>query len=103
MCLVPFFIGDQKSRSFRSSLTFLCRFFQNVSEPRCVSAVREVEDDLQKILRSTRPKPEEPERDPETERQHEESGALFSRLRFVRLFYQGLAALDRHDIAEGQK
>jgi hypothetical protein len=48
-----------------------------------------VEDDLQKILRSTRPKPDEAARKPEVERQHEEAGALFSRLRFVRLFYQG--------------
>jgi hypothetical protein len=62
--------------------------FKNVSEQRCSSAIREVEDDLQKILRSTRPKPEEPVRDPEVERLHEESGALFSRLRFVRLLYQ---------------
>ena len=33
--------------------------FQEVSEQRCTSNIREVEDDLQKILRSTRQKPEE--------------------------------------------
>ncbi len=77
--------------------------FQDVNEQRCSSAIREVEDDLQKILRSTRAKPDEKERDPEAEQLHEKAGALFSRLRFVRLLYQGLAALSRHEIAEGQK
>ena len=33
--------------------------FQDVSEQRCTSNIREVEDDLQKIMRSTRQKPEE--------------------------------------------
>jgi hypothetical protein len=76
---------------------------KDISEQRCSSAIREVEDDLQKILRSTRPKQEDRNRDPETEKRHEEAGALFSRLRFVRLLYQGLAALSRHEVAEGQK
>ena len=34
---------------------------------------------------------------------HEEDGALFSRLRFLRLFYLGLGCLFRMEILEGQK
>jgi hypothetical protein len=76
---------------------------KDISKQCCSSAIREVEDDLQKILRSSRPKQEDRVRDPETEKQHEEAGALFSRLRFVRLLYQGLAALSRHEVTKGQK
>ena len=36
-------------------------------------------------------------------KQHEEAGALFSRLRFLRLFYLGLGCLFRMEIPEGQK
>lgn len=36
-------------------------------------------------------------------KQHEEAGALFSRLRFIRLFYLGLGCLFRLEIQEGQK
>lgn len=93
--------------SFEGAPLYLLKYtiltFKTVNEQRCTSAVREVEDDLQKILRSTKPKPEEPAREPEVERLHEEAGALYARLRFVRLLYQGLAALDRHDVNEGQK
>ncbi len=35
--------------------------------------------------------------------QHEEAGALFSRIRFYRLMYQGLVALARQDLAEGAR
>ena len=73
-----------------------------------------IQDDLQRTLRATKSQKKvhgdqkhnstNPIESVDTKaKQHEEAGALFSRLRFLRLLYLGLGCLFRLDIQEGHK
>nr|XP_053647736.1 N-alpha-acetyltransferase 35, NatC auxiliary subunit-like [Cherax quadricarinatus] len=67
-----------------------------VSEVRAGGMMREVEEELQRAVKATRNRQGEPW-DPKMQKQHEDAVALFSRIRFMRLFYAALAAIMRRE------
>ncbi|KAB7494007.1 N-alpha-acetyltransferase 35, NatC auxiliary subunit [Armadillidium nasatum] len=67
-----------------------------VTETRSAGMMREVEEELQRAVKSSRSKQGEPW-DPKMQKQHEDAVALFSRIRFLRLLYAALTAIMRKD------
>ncbi|KAG0725073.1 N-alpha-acetyltransferase 35, NatC auxiliary subunit [Chionoecetes opilio] len=67
-----------------------------VSEVRAGGMMREVEEELQRAVKATRNRQGEPW-DSKMQKQHEDAVALFSRIRFMRLFYAALAAIMRRE------
>lgn len=67
-----------------------------VPEARAAAAVREVEEELQRVVKSSRSRQGEAW-EPLMQKQHEDAVALFSRVRFLRLLYAALAAIMRRD------
>ncbi|XP_069160912.1 N-alpha-acetyltransferase 35, NatC auxiliary subunit isoform X2 [Procambarus clarkii] len=67
-----------------------------VSEVRAGGMMREVEEELQRAVKASRNRQGEPW-DPKMQKQHEDAVALFSRIRFMRLFYAALAAIMRRE------
>ncbi|KAG8181137.1 hypothetical protein JTE90_002497 [Oedothorax gibbosus] len=61
---------------------------------KATAMLKEVEEELSKKSKVTRPKPGE-EQDHETQAQHEEATALFSRIKFCRVFYQALLVFQK--------
>ncbi|CAL4107801.1 unnamed protein product, partial [Meganyctiphanes norvegica] len=68
-----------------------------VSDVRAGGMMREVEEELQRSVKATRQRQGE-DWDPKMQKQHEDAVALFSRIRFLRLFYAALVALMRRDV-----
>ncbi|KAJ4436505.1 hypothetical protein ANN_16536 [Periplaneta americana] len=66
------------------------RLVPDVSEPRTMGMLKEVEEELH---RRTRSKPS----DPSSSEEHEDLVALYSRIKFMRLFYQALVCLGRRE------
>jgi len=83
-------------------LTYGFKLGSEVNEQRAVSMLREAEDELQKKCRNTRAREGEV-RDEETALLHEQTAALFSRIRLIRLLYSGLVSLFKLDVADGGK
>ncbi|KAF2364702.1 NatC N(alpha)-terminal acetyltransferase Mak10 subunit [Trinorchestia longiramus] len=67
-----------------------------VPEARAAAAVREVEEELQRVVKSSRSRQGEAW-EPLMQKQHEDAVALFSRVRFLRLLYAALSAIMRRD------
>ncbi|XP_027221499.1 N-alpha-acetyltransferase 35, NatC auxiliary subunit isoform X1 [Penaeus vannamei] len=67
-----------------------------VTEVRAGGMMREVEEELQRAVKASRNRQGEPW-DTKMQKQHEDAVALFSRIRFMRLFYAALAALMRRE------
>ena len=69
-----------------------------VSETRAAGMLREIEDDLNRQVRATKPAQGD---DPS--QAHREVCALAARVKFMRAFYTGFTALARVDVQEGSK
>ena len=69
-----------------------------VSEVRAAGMLREVEDDLGRLVRGCKPRPGE-----DSGLEHRETLALAARVKFLRMFYMGLCALNKLDTPEGVK
>ena len=69
-----------------------------VSEVRAAGMLREVEDDLGRLVRGCKPRPGE-----DSGQEHRETLALAARVKFLRMFYMGLCALNKLDTPEGVK
>lgn len=69
-----------------------------VSEVRAAGMLREVEDDLGRLVRGSKPRQGE-----DSGLEHKEMSALASRVKFMRMFYMGLCALNKVDTQEGIK
>ncbi len=78
-------VWNARNLSFFSS-----QLATDVSESKAMSALKEAEDLVQKIVRSTKANVESQE--------HQEALAVSSRLKFYRHFYQALAFLCKQEI-----
>uniref|UniRef100_A0A8W8N5P4 Protein MAK10 homolog n=1 Tax=Magallana gigas TaxID=29159 RepID=A0A8W8N5P4_MAGGI len=76
------------------SLTYGFKMAADVTDARATGMMKEVEDDLNRIIKMTRSKVGE-ERDAQTEQEHEITNALFSRVKFFRLFLMGLLSFSK--------
>ncbi|XP_014674442.1 PREDICTED: N-alpha-acetyltransferase 35, NatC auxiliary subunit-like [Priapulus caudatus] len=77
-------------------LTYGFKMAADISEVRTIGMVKEIEDDIQKIVKSTRSKQGE-NRDAQTTAQHSEASALYTRLKFTRLLFVTLAGLNKRE------
>ncbi|XP_076336394.1 N-alpha-acetyltransferase 35 isoform X2 [Tachypleus tridentatus] len=66
----------------------------DVTNVRAAGMMREVEEDLQRKVKTTRNKPGE-DHDPHTQLMHEGAVAVYSRIKFCRMFYQALLLLSK--------
>ncbi|ESO92094.1 hypothetical protein LOTGIDRAFT_202629 [Lottia gigantea] len=69
----------------------------DLTETRCLGMMKEVEEELNKTLRSTRTKPGE-ERNEALEKEHNLTLALYTRIKFYRLFYSLLVLLAKEKV-----
>lgn len=76
------------------SLTYGFKMAADVTDARATGMMKEVEDDLNRIIKMTRSKVGE-ERDAQTEQEHEITNALFSRVKFFRLFLTALLSFSK--------
>ncbi|XP_048729829.2 N-alpha-acetyltransferase 35, NatC auxiliary subunit-like isoform X3 [Ostrea edulis] len=76
------------------SMTYGFKMAADVTDVRATGMMKEVEDDLNRILKMTRSKVGE-ERDEQTEQEHERTNALFSRVKFIRLFFTTLLSFSK--------
>ena len=88
-------------------MTYGFALASDVSEARAGGMLREVEDDLQKTIRASKPLPTGDSKDGEDmearAQLHQQATALCARIKFLRLFYLGLGALHRVDTQDGVK
>lgn len=79
-------------------LVYNFKLCEEISPHKAGAMLREVEDDLQRVLRSTKSKT-----DAQQSKEHTMATALHARIRFCRMFYLALISLVKHDIPEGQR
>ncbi|XP_035667068.1 N-alpha-acetyltransferase 35, NatC auxiliary subunit-like isoform X1 [Branchiostoma floridae] len=76
------------------TMTYGFKLAGNVTDVRVTGMLREVEDEINRKVKSTRCKQGE-ERDPQTELEHEQNVALQSRMKFCRLLLTALIAFNK--------
>ncbi|XP_048449392.1 N-alpha-acetyltransferase 35, NatC auxiliary subunit [Rhincodon typus] len=87
------------------SMTYGFKMANNVTDLRVTGMLKDVEDDLQRRVKSTRSRQGE-ERNPEVELEHQQCTAVFSRIKFTRLLLTALIAFTKKEmsaISEAQK
>ncbi|XP_026526920.1 N-alpha-acetyltransferase 35, NatC auxiliary subunit [Notechis scutatus] len=87
------------------SMTYGFKMANSVTDLRVTGMLKDVEDDLQRRVKSTRSRQGE-ERDPEVELEHQQCFAVFSRVKFTRILLTVLIAFTKKEIsavAEAQK
>ncbi|XP_041369132.1 N-alpha-acetyltransferase 35, NatC auxiliary subunit-like isoform X2 [Gigantopelta aegis] len=86
-------------------LSYGFKMAPDMSDARCCGMMKEIEDDLNRLIKTTRSKPGE-NRNDSTEHEHEVALALHSRIRFYRLFHSMLLAFNKEKcegISQAQK
>ncbi|XP_041464934.1 N-alpha-acetyltransferase 35, NatC auxiliary subunit-like [Lytechinus variegatus] len=81
------------------SMTYGFKLAHNVTELRVVGMLKEIEEDYNRRVRSTRARQGE-DRDTATELEHEECIAVVSRIKFCRMFYSALLAFTKKEIKQ---
>ncbi|XP_051875496.1 N-alpha-acetyltransferase 35, NatC auxiliary subunit isoform X2 [Pristis pectinata] len=87
------------------SMTYGFKMANNVTDLRVTGMLKDVEDDLQRRVKSTRSRQGE-ERNPEVELEHQQCTAVFSRMKFTRLLLTALIAFTKKEmsaVSEAQK
>lgn len=87
------------------SMTYGFKMANSVTDLRVTGMLKDVEDDLQRRVKSTRSRQGE-ERDPEVELEHQQCLAAFSRVKFTRVLLTVLIAFTKKEtsaVAEAQK
>nr|KAF6331955.1 N-alpha-acetyltransferase 35, NatC auxiliary subunit [Pipistrellus kuhlii] len=87
------------------SMTYGFKMANSVTDLRVTGMLKDVEDDLQRRVKSTRSRQGE-ERDPEVELEHQQCLAVFSRMKFIRVLLTVLIAFTKKEtsaVAEAQK
>ncbi|XP_038078607.1 N-alpha-acetyltransferase 35, NatC auxiliary subunit-like isoform X1 [Patiria miniata] len=82
------------------SMTYGFKLAHNVTDLRVVGMLREVEEEFNRRIKSTRSRQGE-ERDAATELQHEQCLAVQWRLKFCRMFYTALLATNKKEVKQG--
>ncbi|XP_065348980.1 N-alpha-acetyltransferase 35, NatC auxiliary subunit [Cloeon dipterum] len=79
-------------------ITYGFRLVPDITETRALGMLREVEDELSKKMKASKSKiMEQSPRDEQLIAQHEDTLALYSRIKFTRTFYLALSALGKRD------
>ncbi|XP_063432327.1 N-alpha-acetyltransferase 35, NatC auxiliary subunit-like [Mytilus trossulus] len=76
------------------TMTYGFKMAADITDVRATGMMKEVEDDINRILKTTRSKPGE-DRQPDIEQEHELNMALYSRIKFTRLFLTLLLSLNK--------
>ncbi|KAJ8005973.1 hypothetical protein DPEC_G00123450 [Dallia pectoralis] len=87
------------------AMTYGFKMANNVTDLRVTGMLKDVEDELQRRVKSTRSRQGE-QRDPEVELEHQQCLALFSRIKFTRLLLTALIAFTKKEtssVSEAQK
>ncbi|XP_029493170.1 N-alpha-acetyltransferase 35, NatC auxiliary subunit isoform X2 [Oncorhynchus nerka] len=87
------------------AMTYGFKMANNVTDLRVTGMLKDVEDELQRKVKSTRSRQGE-QRDPEVELEHQQCLALFSRIKFTRLLLTALIAFTKKEtssVSEAQK
>uniref|UniRef100_A0A8D0IC96 N-alpha-acetyltransferase 35, NatC auxiliary subunit n=2 Tax=Sus scrofa TaxID=9823 RepID=A0A8D0IC96_PIG len=87
------------------SMTYGFKMANSVTDLRVTGMLKDVEDDMQRRVKSTRSRQGE-ERDPEVELEHQQCLAVFSRVKFTRVLLTVLIAFTKKEtsaVAEAQK
>ncbi|NXO65124.1 NAA35 acetyltransferase, partial [Phainopepla nitens] len=87
------------------SMTYGFKMANSVTDLRVTGMLKDVEDDMQRRVKSTRSRQGE-ERDPEVELEHQQCLAVFSRVKFTRILLTVLIAFTKKEtsaVAEAQK
>ncbi|MGH0163216.1 UNVERIFIED_CONTAM: hypothetical protein FKN15_053873 [Acipenser sinensis] len=87
------------------AMTYGFKMANNVTDLRVTGMLKDVEDDLQRRVKSTRSRQGE-ERNPDVELEHQQCSALFSRIKFTRLLLTALLAFTKKEtssVTEAQK
>ncbi|XP_077416930.1 N-alpha-acetyltransferase 35, NatC auxiliary subunit [Vanacampus margaritifer] len=87
------------------AMTYGFRMANNVTDLRVTGMLKDVEDELQRKVKSTRSRQGE-QRDPEVELEHQQYLALFNRIKFTRLLLTALIAFTKKEtssVGEAQK
>ncbi|XP_023599313.1 N-alpha-acetyltransferase 35, NatC auxiliary subunit isoform X7 [Myotis lucifugus] len=87
------------------SMTYGFKMANSVTDLRVTGMLKDVEDDMQRRVKSTRSRQGE-ERDPEVELEHQQCLAVFSRMKFTRVLLTVLIAFTKKEtsaVAEAQK
>uniref|UniRef100_A0ACB8ER86 N-alpha-acetyltransferase 35 NatC auxiliary subunit n=1 Tax=Sphaerodactylus townsendi TaxID=933632 RepID=A0ACB8ER86_9SAUR len=87
------------------SMTYGFKMANSVTDLRVTGMLKDVEDDMQRRVKSTRSRQGE-ERDPEVELEHQQCFAVFSRVKFTRVLLTVLIAFTKKEtsaVAEAQK
>ncbi|KAK6312878.1 hypothetical protein J4Q44_G00162250 [Coregonus suidteri] len=87
------------------AMTYGFKMANNVTDLRVTGMLKDVEEELQRRVKSTRSRQGE-QRDPEVELEHQQCLALFSRIKFTRLLLTALIAFTKKEtssVSEAQK
>uniref|UniRef100_A0A4W6GBC1 N-alpha-acetyltransferase 35, NatC auxiliary subunit n=1 Tax=Lates calcarifer TaxID=8187 RepID=A0A4W6GBC1_LATCA len=87
------------------AMTYGFKMANNVTDLRVTGMLKDVEDELQRKVKSTRSRQGE-QRDPEVELEHQQCLALFNRIKFTRLLLTALIAFTKKEtssVSEAQK
>ncbi|XP_033946389.1 N-alpha-acetyltransferase 35, NatC auxiliary subunit isoform X1 [Pseudochaenichthys georgianus] len=87
------------------AMTYGFKMANNVTDLRVTGMLKDVEDELQRKIKSTRTRQGE-QRDPEVEREHQQYLALFNRIKFTRLLLTALITFTKKEtssVGEAQK
>ncbi|XP_034090783.1 N-alpha-acetyltransferase 35, NatC auxiliary subunit isoform X3 [Gymnodraco acuticeps] len=87
------------------AMTYGFKMANNVTDLRVTGMLKDVEDELQRKVKSTRTRQGE-QRDPEVEREHQQYLALFNRIKFTRLLLTALITFTKKEtssVGEAQK
>ncbi|KAK1786971.1 hypothetical protein P4O66_017338, partial [Electrophorus voltai] len=87
------------------AMTYGFKMANNVTDLRVTGMLKDVEDELQRKVKSTRSRQGE-QRDPEVELDHQQCLALFSRIKFTRLLLTALISFTKKEtsaVSEAQK
>uniref|UniRef100_A0A8C8JUY3 N-alpha-acetyltransferase 35, NatC auxiliary subunit n=1 Tax=Oncorhynchus tshawytscha TaxID=74940 RepID=A0A8C8JUY3_ONCTS len=87
------------------AMTYGFKMANNVTDLRVTGMLKDVEDELQRKVKSTRSRQGE-QRDPEVELEHQQCLALFSRIKFTRLLLTAVIAFTKKEtssVSEAQK
>ncbi|XP_071481155.1 N-alpha-acetyltransferase 35, NatC auxiliary subunit-like [Diadema antillarum] len=81
------------------SMTYGFKLAHNVTELRVVGMLKEVEEEYNRKVRSTRARQGE-DRDTATELEHEQCVGVVSRIKFCRMFYSALLAFNKREVKQ---
>ncbi|XP_033634032.1 N-alpha-acetyltransferase 35, NatC auxiliary subunit-like [Asterias rubens] len=82
------------------SMTYGFKLAHNVTDLRVAGMLREVEEEFNRRIKSTRSRQGEV-REPATEQEHEQCVAVQCRIKFIRMFYTALLALNKKEVKQG--